>query len=68
MNIFNDLSKEKKLELFVGVYNLMVRNHRMDGWVVYLDNYFLFFDYKPSFEDCFEVTTDELIQWVEDLK
>jgi hypothetical protein len=68
MEKFNGLSKEQKLELFVGVYNLMVRYQRMDGWVVYLNDHFLFFDSKPSFEDCFEVSTDDLIGWVEALK
>ena len=68
MEKFNELSKEQKLELFVGVYNLMVRYHRMDGWVVYLNNDFLFFDSKPSFVDCFEVSTDALIEWVNELK
>ena len=34
MDIFNELSKEKKRDLFIGVYNLMVRSQRDYGWVV----------------------------------
>jgi hypothetical protein len=68
MDIFNELSKEKKRDLFIGVYNLMVRSHRYYGWVVYMGNEFLFFDSKPSFVDCFDCTTDDLIEWIEGLK
>lgn len=68
VNIFNSLSNEQKKDLFIGVYNLMVKNHRFCGWVVYLGKEFLFFDSKPSFEDCFWVSTDELLEWIEELK
>jgi hypothetical protein len=66
--IFNSLSLSKKMDLFIGVYNLMARNNRFCGWVVYLDDRFLFFDSKPSFEDAFWVNTDELSEWINDLK
>ena len=68
MDNFNSLTPAEKRNLFVGVYNLMVRYHRFCGWVVYLGDRFEFFDSKPSFEDAFWVSTDELAEWIEDLK
>jgi hypothetical protein len=71
MNTFDELSKERKLELVIGLYNLMVRYNRYYGWVVYMDNDFLFFDSEPNYplsDDCFDATTDDLLDWMEDLK
>ena len=67
MEEFNVLSDEEKLNLFVGVYNLMARYNRMCGWVVYLNHKFLFFDSKPSYEDSFFVVIDELKNWILEL-
>ncbi len=68
MEKFNSLTSEQKRGLFIGVYNLMVRYHRFCGWVVYYGDHFEFFDSKPSSDDTFWVTTDELVEWIEDLK
>jgi hypothetical protein len=68
MEDFNLLSVSEKRDLFIGVYNLMVRYNRFCGWVVYLGDRFQFFDSKPSLEDAVWVNTDELSEWIEDLK
>jgi hypothetical protein len=68
---YNNLSREKKLELFIGLYNGMIQYNRVQGWAVYLEDYFMFFDSKPSHtlgDDSFEVSINELKEWIEGLK
>ena len=66
--LFNSLTDEQKRDKFVEVYNLMIKYKRNCGWILYVENRFLFFDSKPSYDDAFFVALDELLEWIEELK
>lgn len=66
--IFNGLSNLEKRNQFATIYNLMVKHHRMCGWIIFFEDHFLFFDSKPSFEDAIWVNTEELWNWIVDLE
>lgn len=65
--VFNGLSDEQKLANFIELHNLMARNNRFGGWVVYFKTHFLFFDSKPSYDFAIFVIIDELLEWIEEL-